>query len=44
VTTPVLAGLADAMERAATDPDVKVVRLGGAPHPQLDRPLNGGER
>jgi hypothetical protein len=44
VTTPVLAGIADAMERAATDPDVKVVRPGGAPHPQLDRPLNGGER
>jgi enoyl-CoA hydratase len=30
VTTPVLAGIADAMERAATDPRVKVVRLGGA--------------
>ncbi|MEB3981293.1 enoyl-CoA hydratase [Mycobacterium sp. 663a-19] len=30
VTTAVLAGIADAMERAATDPDVKVVRLGGA--------------
>jgi enoyl-CoA hydratase len=30
VTTAVLAGIADAMERAATDPRVKVVRLGGA--------------
>jgi enoyl-CoA hydratase len=30
VTTPVLAGIADAMEHAATDPRVKVVRLGGA--------------
>jgi enoyl-CoA hydratase len=30
VTTPVLVGIADAMERAATDPRVKVVRLGGA--------------
>jgi hypothetical protein len=30
VTTPVLAGIADAMERAAADPRVKVVRLGGA--------------
>jgi enoyl-CoA hydratase len=30
VTTPVLAGIADAMEQAATDPRVKVVRLGGA--------------
>jgi enoyl-CoA hydratase len=30
LTTPVLAGIADAMERAATDPRVKVVRLGGA--------------
>ncbi len=30
VTTPVLAGIADAMERAATDPGVKVVRLGGS--------------
>jgi enoyl-CoA hydratase/carnithine racemase len=29
VTTPVLAGIADTMERAATDPRVKVVRLGG---------------
>lgn len=29
VTTPVLAGIADAMERAADDPEVKVVRLGG---------------
>jgi enoyl-CoA hydratase len=30
VTTPVLAGIADAMERAGADPRVKVVRLGGA--------------
>jgi hypothetical protein len=30
LTTAVLAGIADAMERAATDPRVKVVRLGGA--------------
>ncbi len=30
LTTPVVAGLDDAMERAATDPLVKVVRLGGA--------------
>jgi enoyl-CoA hydratase len=30
LTTPVLAGIADAMERAATDLRVKVVRLGGA--------------
>lgn len=30
VTTPVLAGIADAMEAAAVDPRVKVVRLGGA--------------
>jgi enoyl-CoA hydratase len=30
LTTPVLAGIADAMERAASDPRVKVVRLGGA--------------
>lgn len=30
VTTPVLAGIADAMEWAGTDPRVKVVRLGGA--------------
>ncbi|OHV04482.1 enoyl-CoA hydratase [Mycobacterium talmoniae] len=30
VTTPVLAGIADAMENAARDPRVKVVRLGGA--------------
>jgi enoyl-CoA hydratase/carnithine racemase len=30
VTTPVLAGIADAMEHAATDPRVKVVRLDGA--------------
>ena len=29
VTTPVLAGIADTMERAASDPEVKVVRLGG---------------
>ncbi|OSC40047.1 enoyl-CoA hydratase [Mycobacterium decipiens] len=29
LTTAVLAGIADAMERAATDPRVKVVRLGG---------------
>jgi enoyl-CoA hydratase len=29
LTAPVLAGIADAMERAATDPLVKVVRLGG---------------
>ncbi len=29
LTTAVLAGIADAMERAATDPGVKVVRLGG---------------
>jgi enoyl-CoA hydratase len=29
VTTPVLAGIADAMEQAATDPRVKVVRLRG---------------
>ena len=29
VTTPVLAGIADAMEHAARDPRVKVVRLGG---------------
>lgn len=29
LTTPVLAGIADAMGRAATDPRVKVVRLGG---------------
>ena len=28
--TPVITGLADTMERAATDPAVKVVRLGGA--------------
>src|ERR1700744_5769311 len=27
---PVITGLADAMERAATDPEVRVVRLGGA--------------
>jgi enoyl-CoA hydratase len=30
LTLPVLAGLADAMEQAANDPRVKVVRLGGA--------------
>ncbi|WP_407686260.1 enoyl-CoA hydratase [Mycobacterium sp. HUMS_1102779] len=30
LTTPVLAGIADAMERAATDPRVSVVRLGGS--------------
>ncbi len=30
VTTPVLTGIADAMESAATDPRVKVVRFGGA--------------
>jgi enoyl-CoA hydratase len=30
LTRPVLAGIADAIERAATDPRVKVVRLGGA--------------
>jgi enoyl-CoA hydratase len=30
VTTPVLAGIADAMEQAATDPRVEVVRLRGA--------------
>lgn len=30
VTTGVLAGIADAMENAASDPGVKVVRLGGA--------------
>jgi enoyl-CoA hydratase len=30
VTTPVLAGIADAMGYAATDPRVKVVRLGGS--------------
>ena len=30
LTLPVLVGIADAMERAATDPRVKVVRLGGA--------------
>jgi len=29
LTLPVLEGIADAMERAATDPRVKVVRLGG---------------
>jgi hypothetical protein len=29
LTTAVLAGIADAMERAAIDPRVKVVRLGG---------------
>ncbi|MBO0865485.1 MAG: enoyl-CoA hydratase [Mycobacterium sp.] len=30
LTAPVLAGIAEAMERAASDPRVKVVRLGGA--------------
>ncbi|BBX62970.1 enoyl-CoA hydratase [Mycobacterium saskatchewanense] len=30
LTVPVITGIADAMERAATDPDVRVVRLGGA--------------
>jgi enoyl-CoA hydratase len=30
VTKPVLAGIADAMKQAASDPRVKVVRLGGA--------------
>jgi enoyl-CoA hydratase/carnithine racemase len=30
LTVPVITGLADTMERAATDPNVKVVRLGGA--------------
>src|ERR1700758_2507623 len=30
VTTPVLAGIADAMEYAAADPNVQVVRLGGS--------------
>jgi enoyl-CoA hydratase len=30
LTVPVITGMADAMERAATDPEVKVVRLGGA--------------
>jgi enoyl-CoA hydratase len=30
VTTPVLTGIADAMEHAAADPRVRVVRLGGA--------------
>lgn len=30
LTTPVISGLADTMERAADDPAVKVVRLGGA--------------
>lgn len=29
LTLPVITGLADAMERAATDPEVRVVRLGG---------------
>src|SRR6202012_6287130 len=29
LTVPVITGLADVMERAATDPEVKVVRLGG---------------
>ncbi len=30
LTIPVITGLADAIERAAADPEVKVVRLGGA--------------
>jgi len=30
LTLPVITGLADTMERAADDPEVKVVRLGGA--------------
>ncbi|WP_156689063.1 enoyl-CoA hydratase [Mycobacterium sp. Marseille-P9652] len=30
LTVPVITGLADVMERAATDPGVRVVRLGGA--------------
>ncbi|OJZ68931.1 enoyl-CoA hydratase [Mycobacterium paraffinicum] len=30
LTVPVITGIADAMERAATDPQVRVVRLGGA--------------
>src|ERR1700736_1796908 len=30
LTIPVITGIADAMERAATDPEVRVVRLGGA--------------
>lgn len=30
LTVPVITGFADTMERAATDPDVKVVRIGGA--------------
>ncbi|BBZ42823.1 enoyl-CoA hydratase [Mycobacterium parmense] len=30
LTVPVITGLADAIELAATDPDVRVVRLGGA--------------
>ena len=30
VTTEMLNGIAEAMERAATDPEVKVVRLGGS--------------
>jgi enoyl-CoA hydratase len=30
LTLPVITGIADAMERAATDPQVKVVRIGGA--------------
>src|ERR1700692_4232632 len=30
LTTPVITGLADTMERAASDPAIKVVRLGGA--------------
>jgi enoyl-CoA hydratase len=30
LTTPIVAGIADAMEHAAADPRVKVIRLGGA--------------
>uniref|UniRef100_UPI000AEAEA5E enoyl-CoA hydratase-related protein n=1 Tax=Mycobacterium avium TaxID=1764 RepID=UPI000AEAEA5E len=30
LTVPVITGIADAMEYAATDPEVKVVRIGGA--------------
>ncbi|WP_196762824.1 enoyl-CoA hydratase-related protein, partial [Mycobacterium avium] len=29
LTVPVITGIADAMEYAATDPEVKVVRIGG---------------
>src|ERR1700735_83690 len=32
LSMPVLTGIAEAMERAATDPRVRVVRLGGAGH------------